>query len=103
MKMDNPYVVFEVLLNEKKNGREFNWKTITRDKLKELVWEKNLTNSQIGELYGVHKATISNRKTKWDLQLRNKAIDQLFNSKDPNVNKLLDQLAKQLQGDPLLQ
>jgi hypothetical protein len=62
---DKPF--YEELKLLKENGEELNFEDITYNELKTLWWEENICDSLIGDLYGVSKRTVNNKRKKLSL------------------------------------
>lgn len=67
---------FEELRKRKLNGEKLEWDNITKEQLKEL-FKENCSDTMIAELYGVTKSKVQYKRTKWDITIKNFAMEEM--------------------------
>ncbi len=70
----DPSEVYNHFLRRKASGEVFDWSTITREDLRRLSWDYDLLDAWIGEIYGVSKRQVMDRRSRWDLQLYHRNV-----------------------------
>lgn len=86
--------LYKELIERKRNGEKLEWNNITKEELEELF--KKESDTIIAELYGVSNSQVKYKRNKWNIKLRNYAIDNFFNSDEcKNLLKNLNQKSKE--------
>lgn len=72
--------MYEALKSRKENGELLEWENITYEILHQLSLVESIPDSMIGDLYGVTKETVRNKRYKWNLKITgaNLLFAQLF-------------------------
>lgn len=67
-------------LNERKNiGEKLEWDDITKEELEEL-FDENISDSMISELYGVSASKVTYKRKKWNINIKNSTQKKFFES-----------------------
>ncbi len=86
---------YEELLKLKENGENLNWKEITKEQLEKL-FNENITDRMISELYNVSISTVRNKRKKFNISFQ--SPDYLYSKlikEDSSLFDLLNQNAKE--------
>ena len=81
-------------LLEKKKNKKLDWQEITKEQLEELFINENISDSMIADLYDISKSSVTYKRKKWDITLRDSYIKSLINE-DPAIMQELNEHSKQ--------
>jgi len=76
---------YDELIKLKRNGKELNWKEITRDQLANLFFVENISSSLIADLYNVSINQVKYKRKKLDITMNstdyyNRAYEEVMKS-----------------------
>ena len=70
---------FDKLLEDKKNGKTFDFDTITYDELKRLWYNECFPDSCIAILYDVKKSQVTSKRRKMEINQNNCILQDMIN------------------------
>lgn len=71
--------LYEKLMQKKKKGEKLDWNSITIDELEEL-FEENISDSTIADLYEITKSKVIYKRKKWDINMKNSIFKKMCNT-----------------------